>query len=215
MSRALLLVVVAVLVAACGGGDASPAPRPVVAVYGDSLASGHLATPPGRLAVPPARRLQEMLGEQALVVDYAQPGARVADALAGAATMPLQAFAEHVRTATPDVVVLRFGGADALLGTPPENFARDVAQLVALARAEGAAVVLVGLPHHPAHERRLQALDAAAAGIARAAGLPWVDLLAVPAGELADGTHPSQGYADALVAPIAAEIIATLARPPP
>lgn len=195
----------ALALAGCGGGGAPG--LPVVAVYGDSIASGHIAVPPGRLAVPPARRLQELLAGRATVADFAQPGARVRDALTGAATMPLGPFAEHVRAARPDVVVLRFGGADVVLGTPVSEFARDLALLVDHAHAAGARVVLVGMPHSAEQwESRAVIFDAAILVVVGWKGVAFVDTFSLAAGGLADGIHPDAAYADRLTAPIAASI---------
>jgi hypothetical protein len=101
--RCWLCGLLAVLCAGCGGGSpaeppAAPAPR-VIEFYGDSLTFGSIEGPAGtltRLAVPPVRRAQELLGTSALCVDLSLPGATVADALAGVAMMPFGRFAEHV-----------------------------------------------------------------------------------------------------------------------
>ena len=69
------------MVCGCGGGEAVP----WIEFYGDSLTFGAIEGPPGaitRLAVPPVRRAQELLGTSALCVDLSLPGATVADALA-------------------------------------------------------------------------------------------------------------------------------------
>ena len=93
--RCWICALLAALCAGCGGGDA-PAPVAVPRViefYGDSLTFGSIAGPDGtltRLAVPPVRRAQELLGASALCVDLSLPGAtddfdlaveRTADAL--------------------------------------------------------------------------------------------------------------------------------------
>ena len=101
-SRCWLCALLAALCAGCGGGETPHADAPrVIEWYGDSLTFGSIAGPSGeltRLAVPPVRRAQELLGDGALCVDLSLPGATVADALAGAAMMPFGAFADHVKT---------------------------------------------------------------------------------------------------------------------
>jgi hypothetical protein len=173
-----------------------------VAVYGDSIASGQLATEPGEpvryLPVRPAQRLQQLLAGRAVVLERAQAGATVAGALP---TLPAQLAADR-----PDIVVLRFGGADAVLGTPVDAFAADLARLAAAAVAQGARVLVVGLPHHPDHESALAGLNSAARAIAAGARIPFADTFALPAGDLADGVHPSQEYSDTLTAAIAAAL---------
>ncbi|HYE41397.1 MAG TPA: SGNH/GDSL hydrolase family protein [Ramlibacter sp.] len=192
MSRALALSLV-LLVASCGGS--APAPS-IVAIYGDSLQSGHIAVWPWRLPVPPARRLQQLLGDDYTVIDYAQPGARARDAITGAPTMPLGPFAEHVASIEADTIVLRYGGADAVLDTDLADFERDMASMVDHARASDRRVMLVGLVFVPEHEPRLAAFDAAIRRVAAAAGVPFVDTRSAPAGGLVDGIHPDQEYAD-------------------
>ena len=152
--RCWLCGLLAVLCAGCGGGSpaeppAAPAPR-VIEFYGDSLTFGSIEGPAGtltRLAVPPVRRAQELLGTSALCVDLSLPGATVADALAGVAMMPFGRFAEHVAATPATVLVIRYGGADAIRGTPLADFERDLAAMVAggLLQAGGAQMVGQGL----------------------------------------------------------------------
>jgi hypothetical protein len=193
-------VLAALALAGCGGGGA-PA-LPVVAVYGDSIASGQIATEPGEplryLAVRPAQRLQQLLEGRAVVLDRAEAGATAAGSLAG--------FPARLAADQPDVAVLRFGGADAVLGTHPAAFSLDLALLVNAAKLQGRRVVVVGLPHHPAHEDALAALDSAARGIADWARAPFADTFAAPAGALADGIHPDQVYSDQMTAVIDAAL---------
>lgn len=207
MSYWLAVLLLAVLSACGGGGGVASAPQgPIVAVYGDSLQSGGIQVAPDRLAVPPSRRMQQLLGDRATVVDYAWAGAGPAGALAGAPTLPMDAFAQHLRTARPDVIVLRYGGVDVVWGTPVARFEADLAALVAIAQAERRPVLLVGLIHHPAFEARCVEFDAAIRRVAQAAGAPFADTLAVPMGDFADPVHPDQAYADALVAVVVAAL---------
>jgi hypothetical protein len=158
-ARVWLCTLLAALCAGCGGGEA-PEPKPpepnlrVIEFYGDSLTFGSIAGRAGelaRLSVPPVRRAQEMLGEAALAVDYSLPGATAADALAGVAGMPFGPFAGHIATSPAHTLVLRYGGADAVRGTPLADFERDLSALVTLAQSAGKTVLLVGvIAFHPA-----------------------------------------------------------------
>jgi len=197
----------AALCAGCGGGDTPPprAPR-VVEFYGDSLTFGSIAGPSGeltRLAVPPVRRAQELLGASALCVDLSLPGATVRDALDGVAMMPFGRFAEHVATTPASVLVVRYGGADALRGVPLAEFEQDLAELVRLAQAAHKRVLLVGVIATPTGAT--DAFDLAVERTADALGAGFVDVRAVPFAlpdDLADGVHPAQAWSDRITAAI-------------
>lgn len=204
--RCWLCALLAALCAGCGGGDApAPAPR-VIEWYGDSLTFGSIAGLSGeltRLAVPPVRRAQELLGDTALCVDLSLPGATVADALAGVAMMPFGAFGQHIRASAADTVVIRYGGADALRGTPLLEFERDLGALAALARVAGKRVLLVGVINTPGGET--DAYDLAVERTAGALAAGFVDVRAVPYAlpdDTADGTHPAQAWSDRITTAI-------------
>ena len=205
--RCWLCSVLAALCAGCGGGETPHADAPrVIEWYGDSLTFGSVAGPSGeltRLAVPPVRRAQELLGDTALCVDLSLPGATVRDALDGVAMMPFGAFEHHIKASAADTVVLRYGGADALRGTPLAAFERDLGALAALARVAGKRVLLVGVINTPGGET--DAYDLAVERTADALGLGFVDVRSVPFAfpdDLADGVHPAQAWSDRLTAAI-------------
>ncbi len=199
----------ALLAALCAGCGAGPAPAPAVRViefYGDSLTFGSIAGPSGeltRLAVPPVRRAQELLGDAALCVDLSLPGATVADALAGVNMMPFGRFADHVAATSAQTLVIRYGGADAIRGTPLPDFERDLSALVRLAQSAGKTVWLVGVIATPTGVT--DDFDLAVERTADAFGVGFVDVRAVsvtfPA-DLADGVHPAQAWSDRLTAAI-------------
>ena len=208
--RCWLCGLLAVLCAGCGGGSldeppAAPAPR-VIEWYGDSLTFGSIAGPGGeltRLPVPPVRRAQELLGDGALCVDLSLPGATVRDALAGVAMMPFGAFGQHIRASAADTVVIRYGGADALRGTPLPDFERDLSAMVNLAQAAGKTVLLVGVIATPSGAT--DAYDLAVERTADALAAGFVDVRAVPYAlpdDTADGTHPAQAWSDRITAAI-------------
>ncbi len=203
--RCWFCTLLAALCAGCGGGDAAQAPR-VVEFYGDSLTFGSIAGPSGeltRLAVPPVRRAQELLGGAAMCVDLSLPGATVRDALDGVNMMPFGRFADHVRTTRADTLVIRYGGADAIRGTPLADFERDLTTLVTLAQSAGKTVLLVGVIATPTGVT--DDFDLAVERVADAMGAGFVDVRAVPVsfpGDLADAVHPAQAWSDRITAAI-------------
>ena len=209
--RCWLCGLLAVLCAGCGGGSpaeppAAPAPR-VIEFFGDSLTFGSIEGPAGtltRLAVPPVRRAQEMLGDAALCVDLSLPGATVADALAGVAMMPFGAFAQHVSATAASTLVIRYGGADAVRGTPLADFERDLGEMVTLAQAAGKTVLLVGVIATTTGVT--DDYDLAVERAADAFGTGFIDVRAVPVtwpDDLADDVHPAQAWSDRITALIA------------
>ena len=199
--RRWLCALLAALCAGCGGGEAVP----WIEFYGDSLTFGAIEGPPGaitRLAVPPVRRAQQMLGCGAACVDLSLPGATVRDALDGVAMMPFGPFAEHVAATPATVLVIRYGGADAIRGTPLADFERDLAAMVRLAQAAGKRVLLVGVI--ATTSGITDAFDLAVERTADAWGTGFVDVRAVPGDpdETADGTHPAQAWSDRITAAI-------------
>ena len=209
--RCWLCGLLAVLCAGCGGGSpdeppAAPAAR-VVEFYGDSLTFGSIAGPAGtltRLAVPPVRRAQELLGDAALCVDLSLPGATVADALAGVAMMPFGPFAEHVRTTQAGTLVIRYGGADAVRGTPLAAFERDLGAMVTLAQTAGKTVWLVGVIATPTGVT--DDYDLIVERTADAHGTGFVDVRSVAVtlpDDLADDVHPAQAWSDRMTGLIA------------
>mgnify|MGYP005608295913 FL=1 len=209
--RCWLCGLLAALCAGCGGGSpdeppAAPTPR-VIEFYGDSLTFGSIEGPAGsltRLAVPPVRRAQELLGDAALCVDLSLPGATVADALAGVAMMPFGRFADHVRTTQASTLVIRYGGADAMRGTQLADFERDLGEMVSLAQAAGKTVLLVGVIATTTGVT--DDYDLAVERAADAFGTGFIDVRAVPVtwpDDLADDVHPAQAWSDRIMALIA------------
>ena len=206
-ARCWLCALLAALCAGCGGGETPHADAPrVIEFYGDSLTFGSIEGPGGeltRLAVPPVRRAQELLGDAALCMDLSLPGATVADALDGVAMMPFGRFADHVAATAAQTLVIRYGGADAIRGTPLPDFERDLSALVTLAQAAGKTVWLVGVIATPTGVT--DDFDLAVERTADAFGVGFVNVRAVsvtfPA-DLADGVHPAQAWSDRITAAI-------------
>jgi hypothetical protein len=166
-------------IGACGGGSSS------IALHGDSVPSGLLQVPPApysRLPRPPAVLLADMLG--CPVHDYSHPGMLVSQHQPGEG----------------DLAVLWYGGADAVLGTDPAEYER---QLSAIARR----CVIVGTYDHPhpPFSAASAAINAAARRAAAACGVPFVDLRTVPV-VFADPMHVDQATATAFCSLVASAV---------
>jgi acyl-CoA thioesterase-1 len=128
------LIVLALLVAACGGGPKLPrlAPDAVVLAFGDSLTFGTGANPQESY---PAR-LETLIGRK--VVASGVPGELSA---AGLARLP-----SALDEAKPQLVILCHGGNDLLRKLDNAQAADNLRAMVRLARSRGAQVVLIGVP---------------------------------------------------------------------
>lgn len=210
MKRRSLLIPLALL-ASCGGGGAGPGPAdlPLVDLEGDSLTSSHIAVPPGRLPVPTVRRINELAADRFLAIDNSQPGARIADALNGSDTMPGDPYAERIKTMPARVVVLRWGGSDAILGTPPDVFERQLRQMVALTREAGPIPLLVEVINHDQYKAQADTFNAINHRVAADMGVDIVLIRDLP-WALIDGIHPDQATADLIDARITDQVLREL-----
>lgn len=203
--------------AACGGG-ATAGTAPLVDIYGDSTASGSYQLSPdspatAHLAERPAARIAAATGGG--VIDHAIPGWTIAS---HAATWDLAA-------SPASVLVLRFGGADAIVGSGATEFAAALTGVCA--SAPGKRIVLVGvirvarkpewqdrLGLDAAGFARLEAksaeLDNTVRSVAALRGLPFVDIRAVRfdgAVDIADAVHEAQAYSNRCADAIAAALL--------
>ena len=171
--RAVLPALALPFLPACGGGGGGPAPARV-AIYGDSVAYGW--QPGGdRLAPTPAENLAALLAG-AVVLDYSEPGQSVLDA-------------RLRRDDGADLVVLRYGVADAAYHTPWAAYWTAYAGLVRDARGLGLRVLIVGPTATPCAGVSLPPLFLVP-------GVPLVRLDGVPA-DLVDCLHPALAYSRA------------------
>jgi lysophospholipase L1-like esterase len=133
MRRALLLLLLA-LAAACGGSPkfSRLAPDAVVLAFGDSLTFGTGAQPQESY---PAR-LEALIGRK--VVAAGVPGEASAAGLARLAGV--------LEESKPKLVILCHGGNDFLRKLDQRQAADNLRAMVRLARAQGAQVLLVGVP---------------------------------------------------------------------
>lgn len=135
---AFAVLAAAALAAGCGGKEPVPPrleplpPGAVVLAFGDSLTAGDGALPgqdyPARLA-----RLTGLR-----VINAGVPGETSA---AGVRRLP-----RLLETHRPALVILCHGGNDLLSRLPRDALEANLRRMVALARAAGAQVVLVGVP---------------------------------------------------------------------
>lgn len=196
MNRRQYLLTVTAALAGCGGGSSAPAP--VVGLWGDSLASGQLATaegaPPQFLPTLPALALQAALGGRAAVAGHGVAG-----------MLPAQAL-EPIRAAREGITVLWFGGTVAV--RYPDYIPQFTGDLLELAY-EAPRPVLVGMPHHPDYDRALAQVDKVIRWVAGQVAAPFVDVRAVTAGGIVLG-HPDADYSGRMCAAIAATVGAML-----
>ncbi len=133
MKRFALLL--AFVLAACGGGSPKLSKLPgdaVVLAFGDSLTFG---TGANENESYPAR-LQALIGRK--VVSAGVPGETTAAGLAR-----LQSALDESR---PALLVLCEGGNDFLQHLDEKTAAQNLRSMIALARSQGAQVVLIGVP---------------------------------------------------------------------
>jgi hypothetical protein len=201
MRRAMVIGGSAMVLAACGGGGDAPAAGPApIAFYANSVGTSYLIVrregDPERLAVPFARRLQDLSGRA--VLDYSANGATASGLLAGAARMSSGPFAQHVAKAPAGVVVLLLGGVEAVWGADPDEFAAALGELCDAALRAGKQVVLVDCYRHPAFAAAVDAINARIDAVAAARNLPVARTrdLAVTT---ADGLHPDSALQGSIV----------------
>lgn len=145
---------------------AAPASAGTVLVFGDSLSAGYgLSRGQGWVDL-----LARDLAPRHRVVNASVSGETTAG---GLSRLP-QVLARH----TPDVVVLELGGNDGLRGLPVETMYANLEKMVALSRAAGAKVLLVGIGLPPNYGQPYVAkFRAAYDELARKHRLAYVPLL--------------------------------------
>ncbi len=184
---------------------AAPA-KPLVGIYGDSLTAGTQEGAPAHLiAVPPVRRINELSRGGFYAVNLARPGATAALALDGGYGMPFGRWADHMREFPGEWVVLRFGGADYVLGTPGDTLRPQVAAMVEQARAAGKRPVLVGVPNLLPG---ILGVDDLLRTLAADMAVPFIEVSHIPVGasDKPDSIHPGQALSDRIVAEIAQQL---------
>lgn len=132
MGRALIVLVL--LAAACSGGPKLPrlAPDAVVLAFGDSLTFGTGANPHESY---PAR-LEALIGRKVVVSGV--PGE--------ASAAGLSRLSSALEETKPQLLILCHGGNDLLRKLDDGQAANNLRAMVRLAKAQGAQVVLIGVP---------------------------------------------------------------------
>lgn len=191
--------------AACGGGD-DARPR-LIALIGNSLASGYLQHQPGereRLDTPPARLLADLTG--AAVIDYSSPGATARGLLEGAATLSLGPFERAIRNVPADTAVFWLGGVEAVTGLAGFQAALD--RLVRASQRAGMRCVLVCTYLHPDYLGQVALVNASVRAVGQATGAAVVEVADLPAVRV-DAMHLDDASSAATMRRVAQTIGAT------
>jgi lysophospholipase L1-like esterase len=163
--------------------------------------------------VPPAQRLQQLVGPRYDVQLRAESGASIQQILLGDKNWPWAPFAQQIEADHPSIVLLRFGGADGLYGTDREAFRADLVEIVREAKSHGVAVYLVGVIRTAQYEEVASAFDQINRDVAQAEGVTFINLRDLAFDQATDTTtdrlHPSQAYSDRIVQRIADVVTST------
>lgn len=208
---ALALAILFLCLSACGGGGSDPPAAsglpPLISLYGDSLMVGAYGLD-STIKTPPTESLSKLLGGRYRVELRGVSGASALQAVAGdPPRWPWAPFADQVRIDAPKIVVLRFGGADAIYATDPEKERVAILRMAREAKAAGAQVLVMGvipLVASPAYVARAAQMDQINRNIAATEDSPFVDVRSLgfdPARDLAPGdpVHPNQAYSDRMM----------------
>lgn len=177
--------------------SAAPALEPVVLVVGDSLSAGYgMRADQGWVALLAARLGRERPGWRAVNSSISGDTTR-----SGVGRLP-RALAVH----RPAVVVIELGANDGLRGIPIATTRANLERMVALVRAAGAEVLLVGTRLPPNYGPDWsEAFHAVYTGIASEQRVPLLPVLVDerivtdPGLMQADGLHPSPAAQPALL----------------
>ena len=171
-------------------GFAAHAAPATILVFGDSLSAGFglSSVDVGWVKLLQGRLQREGYGYQ--VINASVSGETTAG---GLARLPRALSVHH-----PALVILELGANDGLRGLPVATMRTNLAQLVSLSRAEGAAVLLVGMRMPPNYGAAYtEPFHAAFGELARHQHLALVDFLLqdvalVPGLMQADNFHPNE-----------------------
>ena len=185
-----LLVLFVLISASISAGGAAPAETPVILVFGDSISAGYgLAhVEQGWVALLQTRLKDQGYGYQ--VVNASVSGETTAG---GLARLP-RALTVH----RPKIVILELGGNDGLRALPIAQMRANLAQMVDLATAAGAKVLLLGMRMPPNYgPDYTEQFQACYSDLARDKKLPAVpfflnDVALLPNFMQADGIHPNE-----------------------
>lgn len=189
-----VFLIFAFLLTACGGGG-EDSNSTTVAVYGDSLSSGFYAG--GRLSPTPVQRLEEYGGGAFVVVDKSKSGMTAPE-------LP-------VINGSENVVLLRLGYADAVLGVSEKDHAAAMQKAVDDVLAIGHVPVIVGLLQPPEeYETAARSLDRVQREISDKTGVAFIDVWSLGRVSLADQIHPDRSGSDKATLAIARQLVLIL-----
>jgi len=185
-----LLVLLVLISASISAGGAAPAETPVILVFGDSISAGYgLAhVEQGWVALLQTRLKDQGYGYQ--VVNASVSGETTAG---GLARLP-RALTVH----RPKIVILELGGNDGLRALPIAQMRANLAQMVDLATAAGAKVLLLGMrmpPNYgPDYTEQFHVCYIELARDKKLPGVPFFlnDVALLPNLMQADGIHPNE-----------------------
>jgi hypothetical protein len=198
------------------------ATQPKVVLFGDSISSvvgyGQDSQADNRFGNSVADVVSSYLGSP--VDSQAMGGVTTKDALTGSPipyagqslAIPYGTYEKYLQDQRPDVVILRFGAADAIRLNDPQQTISNLQKMLDLAKQYGATPVLIGVsPFAAGGDSRAGNINAGSidpyiasanqinSGIQQLAQqnqLPFVDMqrLEVPQGALLDGVHPTAEF---------------------
>ena len=185
-----LLVLFVLISVSISAGGAAPAETPVILVFGDSISAGYGLTrvEQGWVALLQTRLKEQEYGYQ--MINASVSGETTAG---GLARLP-RALMLH----QPKIVILELGGNDGLRALPIAQMRANLAQMVDLATAAGAKVLLLGMRMPPNYgPDYTEQFHACYSDLARDKKLPAVpfflnDVALLPNLMQADGIHPNE-----------------------
>ena len=160
--RRLLTLVVLLITAGAQGAES-----PTVLIFGDSLSAGYGIDVDQSWATLLQSRL-ETQGYEHRVVNASISG----ETTEGGAARIDSALTDF----SPDLIILELGGNDGLRGFPPKRMQGNLEQIVARAKASGAAVVLLGIRIPTNYGTRYtEAFEAVYREVAEKFGIQWIE----------------------------------------
>jgi len=160
--RRLLTLVVLLISAGAQGAES-----PTVLIFGDSLSAGYGIDVDQSWATLLQSRL-ETQGYEHRVVNASISG----ETTEGGAARIDSALTNF----SPDLIILELGGNDGLRGFPPQRMQGNLEQIVARAKASGAAVVLLGIRIPTNYGTRYTAaFEAVYREVAEKFGIQWIE----------------------------------------
>ena len=219
MKKLIFSVIVCLILLGCGGDNASVRSiKPSIAIFGDSVTVGiYCDTWPNCkdlfLNPSPVMVIESKLNISIAIDDLSVGGETTSMVLSGAGTYqgvpiplkhpPLLTWAQNT---SKDIVVLRIGGADAVLGIDPDVTIANINNMVTILRTLNKKIILVGITgvidgwkgcSNGIFDRAV-IINRKIAELAYAKEIPFVDVRAIAydKNDIIDGLHPGRRYSD-------------------